>query len=63
MRQRQLKCELWMRAAELGFSKSHNYLLGMHYFHGENWKKAKFHLEAPAMTGHERRGKKQYWTP
>jgi hypothetical protein len=33
--------ELWMRAAELGFSKSHNYLLGMHYYHGENWKKAK----------------------
>jgi len=27
--------ELWMRAAELGFSKSHNYL-GMHYYHGEN---------------------------
>jgi uncharacterized protein HemY len=41
-----------MRAAELGFSESHNYL-GMHYYHGKNWKKAKFHLEAPAMAGHE----------
>jgi hypothetical protein len=41
-----------MRAAELGFSESHNYL-GMHYYHGENWKKAKFHLEAAAMAGHE----------
>jgi len=41
-----------MRAAELGFSKSHNYL-GMHYYHGENWKKAKFHLQAAAMAGHE----------
>jgi TPR repeat protein len=42
-----------MRAAELGFSvsESHNYL-GMHYYHGKNWKKAKFHLEAAAMAGH-----------
>ena len=44
--------ELWMRAAELGYSESHNYL-GMHYYHGKNWKKAKFHLEAAAMAGHE----------
>ena len=44
--------ELWMRAAELGFSKSHNYL-GMHYYHRKNSKKAKFHLEAAAMAGHE----------
>jgi hypothetical protein len=25
----------------------------MHYYHGKNWKKAKFHLEAAAMAGHE----------
>jgi hypothetical protein len=23
------------------------------YYHGKNWKKAKFHLEAAAMAGHE----------
>jgi len=45
--------ELWIRAAEFGCSKVHNDL-GMHYYyHGENWKKAKFHLEAAAMAGHE----------
>jgi len=44
--------ELWIRAAEFGCSKAHNDL-GVHYYHGENWKKAKFHLEAAAMAGHE----------
>jgi TPR repeat protein len=27
--------ELWMRAIELGFSESHNYL-GLHYYHRKN---------------------------
>ena len=46
--------ELWIRAAEFGCSKVHNDL-GMHYYHGGTWKKAKFHLEAAAMAmaGHE----------
>jgi hypothetical protein len=44
--------ELYTTAADLGHSKA-QYFLGMHYYHGKNWKKAKFHLEAAAMAGHE----------
>ena len=44
--------ELYVKAAELGFSKAHDHL-GMLYYEGGNLKKAKFHLEAAAMAGHE----------
>ena len=42
--------ELYIKAAELGFSKAHNHL-GMLYYDGGDLKKAKFHLEAAAMAG------------
>jgi tetratricopeptide (TPR) repeat protein len=44
--------ELYTRAAELGSSKAH-YNLGIIYNDGGDLKKAKFHLEAAAMSGHE----------
>jgi TPR repeat protein len=44
--------ELYARAAELGYSKSHCNL-GLLYHEGGDMKKAKFHLEAAAMAGHE----------
>jgi hypothetical protein len=44
--------DLYTRAAELGCSKAHNNL-GDIYYEGGNLKKAKFHLEASAMAGHE----------
>ena len=45
--------ELFTKSAELGFSKAHSHL-GDIYFEGGDLKKAKFHLEAAAMAGHER---------
>jgi TPR repeat protein len=44
--------ELWMRAAELGFSKAHGHL-GNIYHEGGDMRKAKFHMEAAAMAGNE----------
>jgi tetratricopeptide (TPR) repeat protein len=44
--------ELFNRAADLGFSKAHSHLAGI-YDEGGDIKKAKFHLEAAAMAGHE----------
>lgn len=46
--------ELFARAAELGNSAAHYYLAGVyHRGGGGELKKAKFHLEAVAMAGHE----------
>jgi TPR repeat protein len=44
--------ELYTKAAELGYSKAHSFL-GNIYYEGGDMKKAKFHLEAAAMAGHE----------
>jgi tetratricopeptide (TPR) repeat protein len=44
--------ELYVRAAELGLSKAHS-CLGDIYRDRGDLKKAKFHLEAAAMAGHE----------
>ena len=44
--------ELFTRAADLGCSKAHS-SLGKIYHEGGNMKKAKFHIEAAAMAGHE----------
>ena len=44
--------ELYARAAELGCSMAH-FILATIYRKGGNFKKAKFHLEAAAMAGHE----------
>jgi hypothetical protein len=44
--------ELFTRAAKLKFSKGHCNL-GTTYHEGGNMKKAKFHVEAAAMAGHE----------
>jgi TPR repeat protein len=44
--------ELFARAANLGSSTAHN-SLGTHYSEVGDLKKAKFHLEAAAMAGHE----------
>jgi tetratricopeptide (TPR) repeat protein len=44
--------ELYVRAANLGYSKAHNQLGGI-YDEGGNLKKAKFHFEAAAMAGDE----------
>jgi TPR repeat protein len=44
--------ELFTRAADLGFSKAHNNMADV-YRKGGDMKKAKFHLEAAAMAGHE----------
>jgi len=44
--------ELWTQAAKLGSSDAHCNL-GMLYDEGGNMKKAKFHLGAAAMEGHE----------
>jgi TPR repeat protein len=44
--------DLYARAAELGYSKAHNRLSSF-YHKGGDMKKAKFHLEAAAMAGHE----------
>ena len=44
--------ELFTRAADLGCSKAHNEL-GVIYEGAGNLKKAKFHIEAAAMAGHE----------
>jgi TPR repeat protein len=43
---------LWIRAADLGYSKAHNNLAGV-YHEGGYLKKAKFHFEAAAMAGDE----------
>jgi TPR repeat protein len=44
--------KLYVRAANLGYSESHN-CLGSIYYEGGDMKKVKFHLEAAAMAGHE----------
>jgi TPR repeat protein len=44
--------DLYVRAAELGYSKAHHYL-GNIYHEGGDLKKAKFHHAAAAMAGHE----------
>jgi TPR repeat protein len=44
--------ELYVRAANLGYKKAHNQL-GKLYHEGGDMKKAKFHLEAAAMAGHD----------
>ena len=44
--------ELCSRAAELGCSAAHNNLAGVYHEWGD-MKKAKFHLEAAAIAGHE----------
>jgi TPR repeat protein len=44
--------ELYIRAADLGYKKAHS-LLADKYYEGGDLKKAKFHLEAAAMAGHE----------
>jgi TPR repeat protein len=44
--------ELYVRAADLGYSTAHNNLGGS-YHEGGNLKKAKFHFEAAAMAGDE----------
>ena len=44
--------ELYVRAADLGSSKAHS-SLGSIYYKGGDLKKAKFHIEAAAMAGHE----------
>jgi TPR repeat protein len=44
--------ELYVKAAELGCSKSHNSLADIYRLEGD-MKKAKFHLEAGAMAGDE----------
>jgi TPR repeat protein len=44
--------ELYNRAAELGFSSAHSHLAGVYHQMGD-LKKAKVHLEAGAMVGHE----------
>jgi TPR repeat protein len=44
--------ELYVRAANLGYTKAHNNLGGIYHERG-NMKKAKFHYEAAAMAGNE----------
>ena len=44
--------ELYVRAAELGYSMANTSLAGI-YFEGGDMKKAKFHYEAAAMAGDE----------
>jgi len=44
--------ELYARAANLGYMKAHNNSAGVYHEKGD-LKKAKFHLEAAAMAGHE----------
>ena len=44
--------ELFTKSAELGSSKAHSNLAGIYHQRGD-LKKAKFHLEAAAMAGHE----------
>jgi len=44
--------ELYARSADLGCSDAHSQLGGIHHQRGD-MKKAKFHLEAAAMAGHE----------
>ena len=44
--------ELFVRAADLDYSKAH-FSLGLYYRAGGDLKKAKFHYEAAAMAGHE----------
>jgi TPR repeat protein len=43
----------YARAADLGVSKAHVTWVGRLYREGGYLKKAKFHLEAAAMAGHE----------
>ena len=52
MKQRQLNCGLGQQSL-VAARHIMTWDLGMHYYHGGNWKKAKFHLEAAAMAGHE----------
>jgi len=54
---REKSMELYARAADLGSSEAHCYL-GNNYREGFYLKKAKFHYEAAAMTGHEDARKK-----
>ena len=49
---REKAMDLYARAAELGLGKAHCNL-GLLYHEGGNMKKAKFHLEAGAMSGQE----------
>jgi TPR repeat protein len=44
--------ELYARAAELGSTQAH-FFLGNIYHEGGDLKKAKFHIEAAALAGHE----------
>jgi TPR repeat protein len=44
--------ELVAKAADLGLTKAHSQL-GYLYKLGGDWKKANFHFEAAAMTGHD----------
>jgi TPR repeat protein len=44
--------ELYYRSAELGYGKAHSYLAQIFRDEGD-MKKAKFHVEAAAMAGHE----------
>ena len=44
--------ELYVRAANLGYSKAH-YNMACLYHEGGDLKKAKFHFEAAAMAGNE----------
>ena len=44
--------ELFTKSVDLGYSKAHCHLAHV-YESGGNLKKAKFHLEAAAMAGHE----------
>jgi TPR repeat protein len=43
--------ELYVRAANLGYSQAHHQLADI-YHEGGDMKKAKFHFEAAAMAGH-----------
>jgi TPR repeat protein len=52
LQDREKAIELYTRAAELGSSKAH-YNLGNFYREGGDIKKAKYHLEAGAVAGHE----------
>jgi TPR repeat protein len=53
LQDREKALELWTQAAKLGSSDVH-YELGIHFHEGgRDMKKAKFHLEAAAIAGHE----------
>ena len=52
-RDRAKAIELYVRAANLGYSQAHYNMAIIYYHEGGNMKKAKFHFEAAAMAGHE----------